>query len=433
MPRALRRALAAVGLVLLVSVPGAAQSSIQTPPWGSTLSGSVETFSWSAARGATQYWLRIGSSYNAGDIYDQSVGTSLSATVSGIPTDGRTIYVRLSALQRWHWRRTYSKYTAAGSPQPGPTPTPTPAPTPPPPGGGGARYFPGDAPWYQDISNAPLDPESAGVIQYLNIQGWGSGTMRIDFSIEVLQASVDTPLVPFNRTSDFYSPDCDYLPVPVPAGGALEGETGYACNSDGDCHLIVADWGRMTLFEMWRADIRGGVFNGGCLAAWDMTRSYPPSGRGEQCTSADAAGYPIAPLLFSADEVAAGVVDHAIRFILPNARIRSGFYVHPATHVGGPGGPADAPPYGARLRLRADYPVDSLPAGARPVARAMQKYGMLLADGGTIALTAQSDRFTKAKWSGLMDSYSLRALKPSDFQMVDGGPRIRVTYDCVRN
>jgi serine/threonine-protein kinase len=67
------------------------------------------------------------------------------------------------------------------------------------------------------------------------------------------------------------------------------------------------------------------------------------------------------------------------------------------------------------------------------VARAMQKYGMLLADGGTIALTAQSDRFTQAKWSGLMDSYSLRALRPSDFQMVDGGPRIRATYDCVRN
>jgi len=430
MPRALRRALPTLGLALLTASPSAAQARIATPAPGSTLSGSVETFSWNAVPRADQYWLRVGSTRDSGEIYNQSTGSSLSATVSGLPTDGRRVYVRLSTLYRRHWRRSYASYTASGTP---PAPEPTPAPTPPPSGGVGTRYFPGDAPWYQDVSAAPLDPESSRVISYLSVNGWGSGTMRIDFSIEVLQATPDTPLRSFTRTSDFYTPDCDYQPVPVPAGGALEGETGYACESDGDCHLIVADWGRMTLFEMWRADIRGDVFSGGCLAAWEMTRSYPASGRGEQCTSADAAGYPIAPLLFNADEVAAGVVDHAIRFILPNARIRRGVYVHPATHVGAPGGSADAPPYGARLRLRADYPVDSLPAGARPVARAMQKYGMLLADGGTIALTAQSDRFTKAKWSGLMDSYSLRALRPSDFEMVDGGPRIPVTYNCVRN
>src|SRR5262249_19627493 len=106
-----------------------------------------------------------------------------------------------------------------------------------------------------------------------------------------------------------------------------------------------------------------------------MRRVYPASGRGEQCTSADAAGFPIAPLLFDADEVAAGQVDHATRSILPNATIRARESVHPATH--GPratSGPAEAPPYGARLRLRADYPLASLPNdGARVVARAMQR------------------------------------------------------------
>ncbi len=221
--------------------------------------------------------------------------------------------------------------------------------------------------------------------------------------------------------------------MPVPAGGALEGEDGYRCSSDGDCHLIVEDRQRMRLFEMWRADIAGDVFRGGCLAVWDMTRVYPPSGRGEQCTSADAAGFPIAPLLFGADEVAAGSIEHAIRFILPNARIRRGVYLHPATHAGAPSGPANAPPYGARLRLRSDYPVSSLPVGAQVVARAMQRYGMLLADGGSIALTARSDRFTTAKWTGLLDTRDLSPLRPSDFEMVDGGTRIALTYDCVRN
>ncbi len=271
------------------------------------------------------------------------------------------------------------------------------------------------------------------MITYLNGVGWGNGRMQIDFSIEVLRADASAPLLDFTTTSDFYTPDCDKTAVPVPTGGALEGESGYQCAGDGDCHLIVKDESRNKLFEMWRANISGRTFNGGCLAVWDMTRIYGPSGRGEQCTSADAAGFPIAPLLFSADEVAAGAINHAIRFILPNSRIRKGFYVHPATHVGGPTGPSTAPPYGARLRLRADYPLASLPnEGARVVARAMQKYGILLSDGGNIALTAQSDRFTTRKWSGLLGSTDLQAIRPSDFQMVAGGTRITVTNDCVR-
>jgi serine/threonine-protein kinase len=185
---------------------------------------------------------------------------------------------------------------------------------------------------------------------------------------------------------------------------------------------------------MWRANVVGGQYFGGCLAVWNMDLTYPDNARGQDCTSADAAGFPIAPLLFNADEVAAGHIDHAIRFILPNSRMRRNVYVHPSTHsTGSTSGPASAPPYGSRLRLRADYPVQNLPsAGARVVARAMQKYGILLADGGTIALTAQSDRFTTAKWSGLLDPLDLSALRVTDFVMVAGGQRYTYTGDCAR-
>jgi serine/threonine-protein kinase len=307
------------------------------------------------------------------------------------------------------------------------------------PGGAAApragAYFPADAVWYRDVSRAPLDAQSAAVIANLQQAGWGLGRMQIDFSIEVLEAAADTPILAFTPTEDHFRPDCDLDPVPVPQGGALEGESGYECRSDGDCHLIVADRPRQRLYEMWRANIVSGRFRGGCLAVWDMSRVYPPSGRGEQCTSADAAGYPIAPLLFSADEVAAGSIDHAIRFILPNATMRAGEYVHPATHgTRATRGGRDAPPYGVRLRLRADYPLASLPnEAARVVARAMQRYGMLLADGGNVALTAQSDRFTRAKWSGLLGSRDLQALQPRDFEMIEAGERIPLTLDCVRN
>jgi serine/threonine-protein kinase len=89
--------------------------------------------------------------------------------------------------------------------------------------------------------------------------------------------------------------------------------------------------------------------------------------------------------------------------------------------------------YGSRWRLRGDYDVDSLPSeGAKVVARALQRYGMALADGGSIALTGQSDRFTKAKWADHLDTRDLTALQPTDFEVIDTGPNITLTYDCAR-
>jgi len=289
--------------------------------------------------------------------------------------------------------------------------------------------------WTRDISASPADTASSSVIANLSTAGgFGNGRLQIDFSIKALNADAHTPFRTFHATSDFYSPDCDQVPVPVPAVGSLEGESGYACVHDGDCHLIVYHQPTNKLYEMWRANITATAFDGGCLAVWDVDRTYTAAGRGEQCSSADAAGMPIAPLLFTADELAAGAINHAIRFILPNPRMQQGVYVHPATHAGAPSG-SGLPPYGARLRLRADYPLASLPdEGTRTIARALQKYGMILADGGNIALTAMSDQYSTAKWSTVLPSGStgLQAIHVTDFTMIDAGTRISLTYDCVR-
>jgi serine/threonine-protein kinase len=295
------------------------------------------------------------------------------------------------------------------------------------------HYFPSGAIWYQDVSQAALDSESSAITQWLaGNGGWGLGHLQIDFSIDVLQADPSTPLMNFMPTGDFYTPDCDQVMFPVPPGGNVEGETGYACTGDGDCHLLVVDRPAQKLYEMWRANIVGGSFSGGCAAVWDMSRIYGPSGRGDQCTSADAAGHPITPLLFNADEVAAGTIDHAIRFILPNDRIRQSAYVHPATHGAG-SGPDQAVVYGSRWRLQAGFDVEGLPsAGAKVVARALQRYGMFLSDGGNVAFTAQADTHTTAKWAGLLDARDLASIQPTDFEIIDGGMRIPLTDDCVR-
>jgi serine/threonine-protein kinase len=234
----------------------------------------------------------------------------------------------------------------------------------------------------------------------------------------------------------YYLPDCDYpVNVPVPKGGAIEGQTGYSCPRDSeDCHLLVVDRDNGILYESYQASIDNGSLVTTCTVTWDMCLVYPPNGRGEQCTSSDAAGFPIIPLLFTADEVASGVIDHAIRFILPNNRIRSGVYVHPASHAGGPQAPSPAPIYGTRFRLKQSFDDSSFSAPARVVIQALKKYGMFLADGGSIALTAANDMFTTAKWSTLgFTSRSLFGIQVTDFEVVDGGSRIILTYDCVRN
>ena len=297
------------------------------------------------------------------------------------------------------------------------------------------RWFTQAMAWTLPVADAPLDPRSDALISALAERGgWGNGdTFQIDFSIVVLAADATTPLRSFAPNGDFYEGDCDPVPLPVPQGGALEGEDGYACEGDGDCHLIVHT--PDTLYEMWRAHIDASGFSGGCLAVWDLQRSWPGSLRGEGCTSADAAGLPIAPLLFSAGEVAAGAIDHAIRFILPNTRIAHRQYVRPATHAtGAASAESDGIPYGARLRLRADYPIDTLPSeGARVVARALQRHGMILADGGQIALTARSDRGSAVAWDGLLGPRDLSALEVTDFAVVALGEVFDWTGDCERN
>jgi hypothetical protein len=317
-----------------------------------------------------------------------------------------------------------------------------------------ARYFPDDAPWYRDVSAAPVSAESDGITAWMvqkrppfGFGGPGS-KMRVDFSIVTVDVPPGTRKFGHRPVRGYsYEPDCDRAKVPVPPGGAVEQSygfptvidapfSGYACtdfDKGGDCHMIFLARGERRLYEIYHAtaDVRTG-FRAGCLAVWDLSRTSP-HGRGEQCSSADAAGFPIAPLLFTPEEVKAGHIDHAIRFILPNNMIRRRRYVAPATHGSDTSGPDLAGPYGFRMRLRADYPLATLTPAAQVVARAMQRYGMLLADGGEIALTAQSDVLSDVKWADLgFDTHSLSMLEATDFQVIDFGPPAEVTFQCRR-
>jgi hypothetical protein len=299
--------------------------------------------------------------------------------------------------------------------------------------------FPADALWYRDLSKQAADADSERMIR-ASIRDAAATplSLRIDFSMHVLKTDAPTtrrlPLVP---APGYFLPDCDTdIEVPVPQHGAIEGSNDYRCSGQ-DCHLLVVDGS--TLYEGFDTTIDEAGVHALCMVRWRLDRTYPEDGRGEQCTSADAAGLPIAPLMFNADEVAAAMrsnsdLGHALRYILPNSSMRKATYAHPATHAGKPSGGEDSIPYGARLRLKHSVPIERFDAPSRVILRTLQRYGAFVADGGRVPLTAQSDRDTRTKWADLgLNERALRALTLEDFEVMPLGSLHALTYDCRRN
>jgi len=328
-----------------------------------------------------------------------------------------------------------------------------------------------NAVWNQDVSNATLRSNSAAMMMHLEdlattirgsdcfAPGTGSGcwgdtrifNFQLDISFYVLHAVQTTTTRAIVENTGYYAPDCEAAGFlfPVPAGGGIEG-TGpppsYTCNAkNDDCHLLAVNDDTNILFEAYnvsKADVTG--VHALCGLSWDLTRIYPRYGRGEHCTSADAAGFPMAPLLLNADEVWAaaqsnGDIGHAIRFILGNNRMAASLYVHPASHGTKvtTDNDANAVPYGSQLRLKSAFNVDGFSSNpaTRAILRSLQKYGMFLSDGGGVPVSAESDYYTTHKWGDAdvnIDSHSLFGIRPTDFEVVEAGDPMTVNYDCVR-
>src|SRR5262249_61431812 len=131
------------------------------------------------------------------------------------------------------------------------------------------------------------------------------------------------------------------------------------------------------LYELYSLYPNGSGWTAGSGAIWNLrSNAVRPAG----WTSADAAGLPILPGLARYDEVAAGVIDHALRFTVQNTRRA---YIYPARHYASDSNNPLLPPMGLRVRLRADYPIDGFPTQARAGLAALKRYGMIIPDSGS--------------------------------------------------
>ena len=217
-----------------------------------------------------------------------------------------------------------------------------------------------------------------------------------------------TPRVP---VSFDYDDESDPGPYPFDASTPIEGGS----DAGGDRHALMLDRDSCLLYELYDAHAGPGGATAGSGAIWDLrSNALRPAG----WTSADAAGLPILPGLLRWDEVAAGSVQHALRFTV-HATDRS--YVWPATHSAGARRDPALPPMGARFRLRAGVDLSGFRPDTRAVLVAMQRYGLIVADNGSDwyvsgeATNAWPDAFIRemksvpASWFEAVDTSGLQA------------------------
>jgi hypothetical protein len=102
------------------------QAAMSAPTPSTLLPGVNVTFSWTAGTGATGYYLWLGTTAGSYNLYNSGDKTVTSLLVSGLPTNGETIYARLFTNYNnilVHTDYTYTAVTASAmsSPAPGST------------------------------------------------------------------------------------------------------------------------------------------------------------------------------------------------------------------------------------------------------------------------------------------------------------------------
>src|ERR1700677_1352918 len=86
-------------------------AQMTSPAIGSVFTSTSGAFVWNAGSGVTEYWLTVGSTPNARDVYTAGQGTNLTQTVT-LPDDGRTLFVDIWSRINGTWQSNSYIYTA---------------------------------------------------------------------------------------------------------------------------------------------------------------------------------------------------------------------------------------------------------------------------------------------------------------------------------
>jgi hypothetical protein len=274
---------------------------------------------------------------------------------------------------------------------------------------GSCTVFPSDNAWNRDVSGLPVDANSAGYLASIAASG-GNQFLHADFGgggeYGIPYITVPGTQTPVDVTFTDYGDESDPGPYPIPVLAPIEG--------GGDRHVLAVDRDHCKLYEMYGAWSKLSHWEAASGAVFDLrSNALRPDG----WTSADAAGLPIFPGLVRYDELAAGHIDHALRFTLSQTQRA---YLHPATHYASSNTDPNVAPMGLRLRLKAGFDVSGYHGQARVVLDALKKYGMIVADNGSnwFISGAADSRFDD------IDLDQLKSVPGSAFEAVDTGETV---------
>jgi hypothetical protein len=273
------------------------------------------------------------------------------------------------------------------------------------PGAPRCTIFPKTSAWNRRVDALPVSRNSDAIISSI---GAGTG-LHPDFGSGLYNGGkigipfdVVTKETPRSRVTFDYADESDRGPYPIPRRVHVE--------SGSDRHALLIDSDACRLYELYALTRTSRGWHAGSGAIWSLrSNRLRPAG----WTSADAAGLPIFPGLARYDEVARGVIDHALRFTVERTRRA---YVPPARHYASSLTDPDLPPMGLRVRLKASFDVSGFPKQARVVLTALKRYGMLVADNGSNWFISGAP---DPRWNN-DDLHSLGRVKGTDFEVVTG-------------
>lgn len=287
--------------------------------------------------------------------------------------------------------------------------------------------FPLDNWWNVDISNAPVDPNSAAFVAYVGATramhpdfGGDSGDPDAPiYGMPYVVVSGTQPLVPvtfdYDDESDIGAPGRPPgYPIPEEAKTQQKwiegGLAGNDPDAEGDRHMLMVDRDHRILYELYALRWTGTSWEAGSGATFPLDSN---ARRPETWTSADAAGLAILPGLVRYDEVfGPDPIRHALRVTVR----RTNGYVYPASHRAGD--TVGALPMGARLRLKASVNLSGYPEPVRKIFEAMKTYGLIVADNGSdLYVSGTYD----TRWDNDVLNPAFSAIRASDFEIVQLG------------
>lgn len=277
--------------------------------------------------------------------------------------------------------------------------------------------WPADNVWNRRVDVLPTQVASDAYVASLHAgdylhAGFGAGSWQ-GSSIGIPYNVVPTAQPPVPVHFLLYSSESDRGPYPYPRSAFIQGATSAnPVPASGDRHVAVLRAGDCMLFESWHSEPQAdGSWNLANGATFNLrSNALRPDG----WTSADAAGFAILPSLLRYDEVASGLVTHAVRFTgLPETV--SSRWTWPARHSDGTCASGQCPPMGTRFRLKAGTDISGFSPHVRTILQGLKTYGMMLADSGdSWHLGGTVDQ----RWDDA-EMQQLQTIHGSDFEAVD--------------